>query len=474
MKYSIADIIEIIEGEAHFSSPDVSVDGYSIDSRSISSGDLFFAVKGESHDGHSFVENALSKGAAAAVVRRGFSRADGGKDGLIHCEEPLEALHRLAAHSRKESSLKVIGITGSCGKTTTKDITAAFLGCCFKVSKNYGNYNNIWGMPLELLRRPAGLDFYICEMGMSFPGELSTVSRISRPDIAVFTNVNAVHLMNFKSVREIAEAKAELLQGLAEGGTVIANFDDPEVMRIALRNGHPVITFGLTGEADVSAQVLKDRGIEGMEFLLRTGENSYEVRSPLPGYHNLYNVLAAATIGIAVGADTDRMLERINDVELSPLRNHIQRFQEGWTLFNDSYNSNPESLKRVLATVAGSNGFERKIAVLGDMLELGTSEDDAHRDCGRFVAKNGMDALIALGPLAGVLADEAEKAGMSSQAIIKVDDSEHAFEALKKLITPGSLVLIKGSRGMKMEKIVAELERSSQPMKAERKVERAE
>ncbi len=459
MKYTIAEICRITGAEAEGLHPGTDIDGWSIDSRTVQPGDIYFSIVGENHDGHRFAPESLRKGASAVVVRRDFSLPNEKNGGLLRCDDPLETLHTLASHSRDEKGLRLVGITGSCGKTTTKDITAAMLGSSLNTGKNKGNLNNIWGLPLGMLRRPPGLDIYVCEMGMSYAGELRRVTSIARPEVAVFTNIHGVHLMNFKSMREIAEAKAEMLEGVPPGGVVVANADDPEVMRIARRSGLRTITFGVENEADLTAAGIEDRGIDGLSFELKLEGRAPSVASPLPGLHNLQNVLAAFATCVALGFAPEVMMNGLDNLDMSPARTRLVRFDDGWTLYDDTYNSNPQALRLTLETIKRSNGYERHIAVLGDMLELGAGEVEEHIKAGRLIAGMGIDHLIVVGPLARHMAEAAIEAGMNSASILIADDKKATLEALDGQIRPGDLVLIKGSRGVKMETIVEELTR---------------
>jgi UDP-N-acetylmuramoyl-tripeptide--D-alanyl-D-alanine ligase len=459
MRYTIEEICGITGAQAKGIDPGRPVEGWSIDSRTIAPGELYFSIVGEKHDGHDFVPNALERGAAAAVVRNDYALPGAGSGPLLRCEDPLLMMHALASHSRAEGGMRLIGITGSCGKTTTKDLTSALLGSRLEAGKNRGNLNNIWGLPLGLLRRPAGLDVYVCEMGMSYKGELSRVTRIARPDIAVFTNIHGVHLMNFKSVREIAEAKAEMLEGVPPEGTVVANADDPEVMRIARGSGRPLITFAVEGDADFTAAKIKDRGIGGLSFELLTRNGSLPVSSPLPGMHNLQNLLAAFAACAALDLAPGDLPDGLGNLEMSPSRTRLVPFADGWTLYDDTYNSNPQALRLTLETVVRSEGFERRVALLGDMLELGAGEVEEHLKAGRMIAGLGIDVLITSGRLAGKMAEGALAAGMSARSVIAVEGKKAALEALESILESGDLVLVKGSRGVKMETIVAELTR---------------
>ena len=299
---------------------------------------------------------------------------------------------------------------------------------------------------------------------MSFPGELRVLSHIARPDMAVFTNIHAVHLMNFNSIKGISEAKAELLEGVPAEGLVIANADDPEVMRIAGESGRRTITFSTEGDADIASGKVEDLGVEGLNFELVVGGKSLSVRSPLPGIHNLQNLLAALAIGIALEIDPETLLSGIEKLELSSWRSHIVKFSEGWTLFDDAYNSNPEALRRVLTTLVNSRGFKRRVAVLGDMLELGAGEVREHLIMGAQLVGSGIDFLIAVGPLAREMAAGAISAGMNPGSVICVDETKEAIPIILDNVTSGDMVLVKGSRGVKMETIVDELTRRFTPL----------
>lgn len=453
MRYSIQEVLAAGEGSWTDAPVDLRISGYSLDSRTIKPGELFFAIKGNVQDGHKYVEAAIENGAAAAVVLRGFKRSDGSTDKLVYCEDPLRFLHSLASWSRKEEGLRLVGITGSCGKTTTKDLIHTVLSGEFRAGKNHGNYNNIWGMPISLLRRQEGLDVYVCEMGMSYAGELTQVTRIARPDVAVFTNIHAVHLVNFNSVQDIAEAKAEIIRGLRADGPVVANADDPEIMRISRRSGHELITYGIKNEADIKIISHKDEGIDGVTFKVNIYGREFDSRLRLPGVHNLYNGLAALGAGISMRMSPDAIIERLNHVELSPMRSNIVRLP-GLTIYDDAYNSNPEALLRVIDTAVRSRVEGKRIVVAGDMLELGESEVQRHEDCGKYIARAGVDSLITVGKLAAHIGAAALKEGMPPEAIEIFKTSDEALESLRKKLSRGDLLVVKGSRGMRLEVIV--------------------
>lgn len=458
MRYTVEEICRIIEGEAPGLPPALAFEDYTIDSRVVKPGDLFFAFKGPNRDGHDFVPEALAKGAGAAVIQRGIPIARGAGR-FISCDEPLGCLHKLASHSRDEPDLKLIGITGSCGKTTTKDLTAAMLSERFRTGKNRGNLNNIWGLPPELLRREPELDVYVCEMGMSYAGELGVITQIARPDIAVFTNIHPVHLDNFSSFEEIVSAKAEVLEGMPDGGPVVANADDPVVMKIALESGRPITTYGRSAEADVRLVKLADKGLGGLRCELAVAGESLRLTSPLPGIYNLYNVMAGLAAGLVLGIGPANMLAGLSKIEMSPYRSRLLRLGGNVTLFDDAYNSNPEAMRRVLDMLGRTGGYARKVAVLGDMLELGPAELEEHARIGPLIPASGVEALVAVGPLAAAMAAAAMAAGLRNGQVARAADAGAALAAALELIRPGDLVLVKGSRGVKLETVVAGLTR---------------
>jgi UDP-N-acetylmuramoyl-tripeptide--D-alanyl-D-alanine ligase len=457
MKYRIEEIIAAMNGSWPQAPAGMEIDGYSIDSRTVQEGELFFAFRGEVRDGHEFVPMALDSGAAAAVVRSNYTNEDVDPGRLIRCESGLKAMHDLASFSRDEKGLKLVGITGSCGKTTTKDVTAALLGACIKTEKSWGNYNNIWGMPLALLRRDAGAEAYVCEMGMSFPGELARVTQIARPDIMILTNVRPVHLVNFNSLQEIAEAKAEAFQGLRQGGVIVANADDPEVMRVASRENTKLFTFGIEKKADLSISSYSSLGVDGITFTLDYDGKTFDFETPLPGVHNLYNLMAGLSAGINLELDIDTMMAGLAKVELSPLRGSLIEMAAGWTLFDDSYNSNPAALSSVLKMIADSERFSGKIAVIGDMLELGGLENEAHREIGKLVAELGFSRLITVGPLAALAAESALVEGLGQEQVIRCESVLEAAATVGEVVRAGDIVLIKGSRGVKLDQAVSNL-----------------
>ena len=422
--------------------------GAAIDSRAIQGGEIFFALPGTRTDGHRFVPTVT--GAGAAVVQEEVTAPEG--VAVIRVEDTLKALQDLARYVRSKGvPKKLVGITGSAGKTTTKELLAAMLGSRVRISKTMGNFNNLIGFPLCLLNVPDGTEWMVAEMGMSTAGELRELSLMGRPDAAVFTVVRPVHLEFFASVREIAEAKSELLAGLAPGGPVIANADDPEVSRIARRHqGGRVVRYGIESEdVDVKLRNLSP-GPEGIgsRFRLEAGSETAEVSLPLHGLYNAENCLAAAACSWALGLSLQEIAEAVRDVRPASMRGVVHR--GAFTLVDDSYNSNPAAVAKALEGAALLPG-KRRIAILGDMRELGPEGPRFHRESGELAARLGFSPILGVGELSRELV-----AGAGADAHW-VPDASAAAEWAAREVREGDLVLVKASRGVGLDAVVRRL-----------------
>lgn len=449
--------------------PAATWSGAAIDSRRIAGGELFFALPGEHADGHDFAAAAVQRGAAAAVVQR--DDVDLGGGARIRVADTYEALHALTRAVRSEVPERLVGITGSAGKTTTKELLAAMLGRRYRVAKSPGNFNNLLGFPMALLGIPDDCQWMVAEMGMSTPGELAQVSRLGRPDVALFTNVRAVHLENFSGLDAIADAKSELLAGLSQGGLVVANADDPRVMSIASRyleraEGGRVVTFGFGAGADVRASSvapLADRGGDwrpGSRFQIEAAGERRTIELPIHGSYNVENCLAAAACAHALGVPLAEIAAAAADFSPSSMRGEIHRLEDGPTVIDDSYNSNPDAAAKALAS-ARQLPASRHVAVLGDMLELGPDEGDFHREVGRGAAELGFAHVVAVGALSEALASGTAAAGGRATAL---PDAAAAADWLRSPegleggpLGRGDLVLVKGSRGVGLEVAVRAL-----------------
>jgi UDP-N-acetylmuramoyl-tripeptide--D-alanyl-D-alanine ligase len=422
--------------------------GVSIDSRTIRPGELFVAIQGPRFDGHDFVAHAARRGAGAAMVHH---EVDVSGLPLVRVEDTTHALGALAHHVREKATAPVVGITGSVGKTTTKDMTAALLESGGPVLRTAGNLNNEYGLPLTLLGLREEHTAVVLEMGMSASGEIRTLSAIAEPDVAVITRVAPVHLEFFGSVDAIAEAKAEILEGVRPGGTAVLNGDDPRLRRVGESWGGRVVWFGRDRRHDVSAE--RWRGtVFGMRFDLRVDGRSVHVALPLAGPHFIENFLAAAAVAHVLGVGADTMAEVAAGLTPAPHRGEVRRLGEGLTVIDDSYNSSPDALEAAVLALTLAPG-PRRVAVLGDMLELGEAAVELHRGSGRALAGQ-VDVVVGVGPLAKEIVAGAREAGLPEDATVHFDDATAAAAAVGDLVRPGDAVLVKASRGIQLEKVV--------------------
>ena len=413
-----------------------TVQGWSIDSRSADAGDLFFAIRGPSNDGHDYVPDAFAKGAVAAVVQSDYH----GDGPLLRVPDTSRALGRLAARARRHWGGTVVAVTGSSGKTTTKDTIAALVGDFLPLAKSEGNLNNQYGLPLSLLRIPDRVRTAVVEVGINSVGEMLPLGEIAAPDVSVVTNVGTAHVGNFASVDEIAVEKGRLVEALAQGGTAVLNADDDRVA--AFRNKHPgpAVTYGIERTADLRAEDVELLGAEGARFRL----NGHPMHSPLPGRHNVYNVLAAAAAATVLGVSLESLAGPLSRLRPSTMRGRVSRIA-GITFIDDCYNANPPAVEAMLEVLRATPAT-RRIAVLGEMRELGSRSQELHRRVGAAVGRAGVDHLVAV---TGDAAEIAAASGISSEFHAS---PEAAGSALTRLLRQGDAVLFKASRGVQLER----------------------
>jgi len=441
--------------------------GYSIDSRTVRAGELFFAMRGENYDGHRFVADAIASRALAAVVSRDFLDSEHGrqidphKAALILVDDTLSALQFLAYTVLKSWQGDVVAITGSLGKTTTKEMIAAMLARVGRVVKTTGNLNNYYGLPLSVLKmesdgkHASDFDYAVLEMGMNHKGEIARLTEIAPPDVGVVTIVAPAHLEFFRSIDEIAEAKAEMVRGITAGGTAVLNADDERVAGMAaIRSDITSLTFGIEHNADVMASEIRPEGVAGSSFLLSTRHGQIAARVPLPGRHNIYNALAAATVADLYETPLSEIAAALAETSTPKMRGEVVQFSEGITLIDDSYNSNPRALFEMVSMVCANQECKRKIIVAGEMLELGPAGAELHREAGRQIARLGVDRLIGVRGLAEETVAGAREAGMSKGAAVFAASPEDAAEIMIHEARAGDLILVKGSRGVKTEIVV--------------------
>lgn len=482
MKISDATVLMRASAEAARGVFDKEITDFSIDSRATAPGELFFALSPEDYrrhcftatsfaDAHLFIGQALEQGALAVVARAARVEGDEAlsayRERLLLVEDVIDAMQRLARGVIESWARPVVAVTGSAGKTTTKDLIAHVLGASGRrVLRSRKNYNNELGVALSVLQlesggnRPQDFDVAVLEMGMSMPGEIAKHTAVAPPDVSVLTNVAPVHLEFMRTVEAIAEGKAQLVEGLKPGGAAVLNADDERVAAMRAKAGHAgrVVTYGIREAADVMATEIEAASVGTSRFLLRTPEGEAIVTLPMHGNHNVLNALAAAAAATCFGIRVEDVAVALATAAPSEMRGEVLRFAEGFTVVDDSYNSNPRSLLSMAEAIAqGGEGVRRKVVVAGEMLELGDEGASLHREVGRDIADFGVDVLWGIRGLARELVEGAREEGMSAEATRFFESSEEAAVALKSFIRAGDLVLVKGSRGVHTEKVVKTL-----------------
>jgi UDP-N-acetylmuramoyl-tripeptide--D-alanyl-D-alanine ligase len=446
MKLALSRIAEFVFAAGEFAREDVA-QGYSIDSRTVGAGQLFFAVKGERLDGHDFVESALDKGACAAVVRQDQLGRYPSKARLLVVEDTLAALQTLATAVRKLWGKPLVAVTGSAGKTTTKEAIAHVLSARFRVLKSEGNFNNHFGLPLMLLKLEPEYDVAVVELGMSHAGEIRALAKIAQPEIGVVTNVAAVHLEFFDSLAGIARAKYELIESLPAGAVAVLNADDEYVSQFGRDFKGRVVMYGTRATAEVRAEKIQSKGTEGSEFDVAIGDLREHATLPLVGEHNVLNALAAVAVGLERGLKPAEAVGAL--ATLAPGDKRGQVLQVGnITVINDCYNSNPKALEAMVDSLAAI-AAKRRIVVAGEMLELGPAGQDMHRLAGKHIAEKKIDVLLGVRGLAQAMVEGARQAGTRAEFVAAPGD---AGEWLAREAREGDVVLLKASRGVKLEK----------------------
>jgi UDP-N-acetylmuramoyl-tripeptide--D-alanyl-D-alanine ligase len=451
--WRIAEFLSVPASELGTNSKrDAIATGYSIDSRTIRPGEVFFAVRGERMDGHDFVAQAMEKGSIAAVVARekfdGIRQAAGtAKFTLIPVEDTLIALQLLAQAVRRLWERPLIAVTGSAGKTTTKEAIAQVLATQFRVHKSEGNFNNQFGLPLMLLKLEPEHDCAVVELGMSHLGEITALAQIAQPNTGVVTNVAPVHLEFFNDISEIARAKYELIESLPQDGTAVLNADDEYVSQFGRDFKGKVVTYGLAPTATVRAENIESRGEQGSVFDVLAGNRREQATVRLVGSHNIHNALAAVAVALHQDISLEGAVAALSTIAPADKRGQVVRIGN-ITVINDCYNSNPKALAAMVDALADMPA-KRRIVVAGEMLELGPQGESMHRESGRHMANKGIDMLVGVRGLAAEIVSAAHQEGMRAEF---VPSAEEAGEWLAREARDGDVVLLKGSRGVKLEK----------------------
>ncbi len=445
MRFPLRDVARVLGRSAPLSeAANPLVTGWSIDSRTLAPGDLFFALHGPNHDGHAHVAEAFRKGAVGAVVDRDLAVSGA----LLCVTDTLGALQGLAGWARQQWRGDVVAVTGSAGKTTTKDVIADLLSVGVETARNEGNLNNHVGLPLSLLRIEETARVAVLEMGMNHAGEIRDLAAIARPDVGVVTNVGYAHIENFESVEAITAAKRELIEALGENGTAVLNADDPRVAAFAAIHPGRTILYGQSPAAGVRGEdieYLAEEESAGVRF--RVGTTSFE--SAFTGRHGVSNLLAGIAVAGVYGIPPSRLAQKVS--ELTPGKMRGQRLRHrGVLIYNDCYNSNPDAVRAML-DVLRDTPARRRIAVLGEMLELGRWAEPLHRDVGNYAAMCGIDVLVGIRGATRHMLDAAKRAGLPADAAFFSDDPAEAGRLVRTLAQPGDAILFKGSRGVHVE-----------------------
>ena len=444
-----SEVVNACGGEVLSGDLETKITGVSTDTRTLQPGDLFFALTGESSDGHKFLADALGRGASGVVVSRKVET----QRLALRVDDTLVALGDLAAYYRAKFAPIVIGVTGSVGKTTTKEMIAAVAAARGPVLKNAGNFNNEIGLPLTLFELAKKHKTAVVEKAMRGPGQIAYLARIARPSIGVITNIHMTHIELLGSMEAIADAKGELLDFLPPDGAAILNGDDPYFDYLSRRSNARVVSFGESPRADVRATSsgLDSKGC--CAFKVTTPTGSFDVRVPVPGEHNIKDALAAIAVGEVLGIAHDAMREALAKFVPPEKRSNVIPARRGFVIIDDTYNASPASMQSALKTLAMMEGG-RKIAVLGDMLELGEHAVEAHVELGRAVRDAGVDVLVVVGQLAKLISRAAIDAGLPVESVSEFDDSWQAAREVPGKLRERDVVLVKGSRSMKMEWVV--------------------
>ncbi|PYL87790.1 MAG: UDP-N-acetylmuramoyl-tripeptide--D-alanyl-D-alanine ligase [Verrucomicrobia bacterium] len=450
-KLSIFQIAEFASASVSGGNGNVSIDKISTDSRTLKHGELFVALRGENFDGHKFVEAAVKTGAVGAIVDLGWKGKVPDNFTVIRVDDTLQAYQTVAANYRKSLPIRVLAITGSNGKTSTKDFTAAVLGRRFRVTKTQGNFNNHVGLPRTMLEATSQDEVAVWEIGMNHPGEVAALAKIAAPDAALITNIGIAHIEFMGSREAIAAEKGALAEAIGPQGSIILNADDPFSKNIAARTHAKVIFAGTTAGTIRAGEITQSA--HGSDFTILEGAHRCRAQLPVPGLHMVQNAMLAVAAGRLFGLSLEEAAAGLVAAPLAKARLQIRQIN-GVQFIDDSYNANPDSMKAALRTLVELDADGKRIAVLGEMRELGKESARGHREVGETAAELGVDQLIAIGDMGAAIAEAAQQAGLEKTAA--VGSISEAAEMLTEITAPGDLVLIKGSRTARTERVLEE------------------
>lgn len=454
MKLRVDEIAKILGGRIINNKREIVVKGFSTDSRTLRPGSLFIALKGNNFDGHDYVNSAFRKGAVGAVVAKEIPKPEGL---LIIVRDTLYALGEIASRWRVLSGAKIVAITGSNGKTTTKEFTASVLSCRYNVLATEGNLNNLIGVPLMLFRLRPRHEFAVLELGTSRVGEIRRLTEITKPNIGIITNIGRAHLEYFKTLRGVLKEKVELAKGLKEG-LLIYNGDDELLKEEVKKIKTEKLAYGFSSGCDIRCVEVLSMDEKSTAFRLKAGKRQHTFRISMSGRHNIYNALAGITCGLYAGIEVDKIYKAVEKVRPLPGRGRRLVLPSGLTVIDDSYNANPESLIAGLREATNLYRNKRITAVLGDMLELGERAEKLHFETGKEISNLGVYQIVTIGRLAENLAQGAVCAGFPKERVFVTQSKEEAIKLLKEVVKEEDVIYVKGSRGMKMEEIIKGLE----------------
>ncbi len=452
MKLVAFDAAECAGGTIVYGSPEAVFTGVSTDTRTIRGGDLFVALAGERFDGHAFVAEAFSRGAAGAVVMQDGFRGPGT---VIAVDDTLAALGDIAAFIRNHYHPVVVGITGSAGKTTTKELCASILsleGRCLKTEKNY---NNLIGVPLSVLGLSDEHRFAVIEMGTNRFGEIDRLASIVRPRASILTNINPVHLSGFRSISGVIREKQAIFSHTAHDGIAVIDPHQEHMNKVVIPSGLARFTYSCRGKADVTLKEVLHQSLDGTEIVMDAAGREIRTKVPLPGMHNVVNALAATSCALALDIDPEKISRGIAGARFPGMRSEVIVYR-GVSIINDSYNANPASMKAALEVLVESPNTYR-VAVLGDMLELGGEAEHWHAELGKWVARAGIDRLVVTGEMSRVIADEALRQGMDPRSVHLARNLEEILAHLRDVLDRDAAVLVKASRGLHLDEVVNRL-----------------
>ncbi|WEA44643.1 UDP-N-acetylmuramoyl-tripeptide--D-alanyl-D-alanine ligase [Priestia aryabhattai] len=454
IKRTLKQLAAMIPGSVfHSGNEAAAIEGVSIDTRTIQQGNLYIPIKGERFNGHTFVDKAIENGAVATLWNKDEENPPTDIS-VILVDDTLEALQQLAKSYRHELDIKVVGITGSNGKTTAKDMVKAVLDTTYRVLKTDGNFNNHIGMPLTILRLDETHDIAVLEMGMSSRGEIEFLSNLAEPDVAIITNIGESHLQDLGSRDGIAEAKLEITSGLAPTGQLVYNGDEPLLTSRVVNPLFETVTFGSSEQNDLYPSAISAEEL-GTTFTV-SRETTYSFFIPVLGKHNVHNALSAIAVGHYFGLDNETIAKGLKELKLTNMRMELVKRTDGLTFINDAYNASPTSVKAAITLMHDLEGYKQKILVLGDMLELGDQEKEFHKEVGEFIEAEKIDYVLTYGPLS-VEIEQGAKNNFAEDKVMHFEEKDELVKKLTAITTREDVVLVKASRGMKLEEVISKM-----------------